>query len=81
MLVLFYSDNINDVILDIRAGNPTYFIIVMGDFNITLEDRDSANRNVTQNEIKINARRITKDLVVTIVIVPLLFPKLLNAMI
>ena len=32
----------------------------MGDFNITLEARDSINRNTNQEEL--NARRITKEI-------------------
>ena len=36
-------------------------MIISGDFNIILENRDSINRNANQNEV--NARRILKDLV------------------
>ena len=35
-------------------------LIMLGDFNIVLEDRDSINRNANAN--KVNARRILKDL-------------------
>ena len=51
-----YFDNLKDIILDIQAGYPTYPIILIGDFNITMEDRDSANRNVTQNEMNLRSR-------------------------
>jgi exonuclease III len=49
-----------DIILDIQIRNPNHSIILLGDFNITLENRDSAKRNVTAAEI--TARGILKDL-------------------
>ena len=39
-------------------------IIMLGDFNIVLEDRDSINRNANANEV--NARRILKDLMLKV---------------
>ena len=38
--------------LDIQNENPTYSAIIMGDVNITLEARDSINRNTNQEELK-----------------------------
>ena len=39
---------------------PTLPVIMLGDFNIVLEDRDSINRNSNMNEV--NSKRILKDL-------------------
>ena len=49
-----------DIILDIQAGNPNHTLILLGDCNIKLDNRASANRNVTAAEI--TARGILKDL-------------------
>ena len=46
--------------LDIQIVHPTLPVIMLGDFNIVLEDRDSINRKTNANEV--NARRILKDL-------------------
>ena len=46
--------------LDIQIVHPTIPVIMLGDFNIVLEDRDSLNRNANADEV--NARRILKDL-------------------
>ena len=46
--------------LDIQIVHPTIPVIMLGDFNIVLEDRDSINRNANANEV--NARRILKNL-------------------
>ena len=46
--------------LDIRIAHPTLPVIMLGDFDIVLGDRDSINRNANANEV--NARRILKDL-------------------
>ena len=51
--------------LDIQIVHPTLPVIMVGDFNIVSEDRDSINRNANLNEVKlteVNARRILKDL-------------------
>jgi hypothetical protein len=55
-----YFENMRDLILDIQARNPNHTIIIMEDFNITLENRDNANRNVNIHET--NARTIIKSL-------------------
>ena len=46
--------------LDIQIVHPTLPVIMVGDFNIVSEDRDSINRNANLNEV--NVRRILKDL-------------------
>jgi hypothetical protein len=46
-----YYENMKDIILDIQAGNPNYSIIIIGDFNITFENRDNTNRNADIHEI------------------------------
>ena len=54
-----------DIMLDIQIVHPTLPVIMVGDFNIVSEDRDSINRNANLNEVKlteVNARRILKDL-------------------
>ena len=55
-----YFNQLKDIILDIQTGNPTYSVIILVDFNITLEDRDSDNRNMTQQEL--TARGIMKEI-------------------
>ena len=54
-----------DIMLDIQIVHPTLPVIMVGDFNIVSEDRDSINRNANLNAVKlteVNARRILKDL-------------------
>ena len=41
--------------LDIQIVHPTLQVIMLGDFNIVLEDRDSINRNANQNEYNLFA--------------------------
>ena len=52
-----YFDHLKDIMLDIQIIHPTLPVIMLGDFNIVLEDRDRINRNANANEV--NARRIT----------------------
>ena len=51
-----YFDHLKDIMLDIQIVHPTLPVIMLGDFNIVLEDRDSINRNANMNEV--NAKRI-----------------------
>jgi hypothetical protein len=53
-----YSENLKSKILDIQAENFNNSIVIVKDFNMTLENKDSANRNANTHEI--NARRIIK---------------------
>ena len=46
-----YLDHLKGMILDIQIVHPTLPVIMPGDFNIVLEDRDSINRNANQNEV------------------------------
>ena len=55
-----FFNQLKYLILDIQIGNPTYSLIILGDFNITLEARDSINRNTSQEEL--NARRIINEI-------------------
>ena len=55
-----YFNQLKDLVLDIQTDHPTYSVIIMGDFNITLEARDGINRNASQEEI--NARTITNEI-------------------
>ena len=36
-----YFDHLKDIMLDIQIGHPTLPVIMLGDFNIVLEDRDN----------------------------------------
>ena len=47
-----YFDHLKDIMLDIQIVHPTLPVIMLGDFNIVLEDRDSINRNANMNEVK-----------------------------
>ena len=60
--------------LDVQIVHPTLPVIMLGDFNIALEDRDSINRNANAN--KVNARRILKDLMYDIIRVLRFLPTL-----
>ena len=60
-----YFNHLKDIMLDIQIVHPTLPVIMLGDFNIVLEDRDSINRNANANEV--NARRILKDLMYDII--------------
>ena len=39
-----YFDNLKDIIIDIQVVHPILPIIILGDFNIVLEDRDSRKK-------------------------------------
>ena len=54
-----YFNQLKDLVLDIQTDNPTYSIIIMGDFNITLEARDGININTSLEEI--NGDRLSKN--------------------
>ena len=56
-----YFNQLKDLILDTQNDHPTHSVIIIGDFNITLEARDSINRNTSNEEL--NARRIIKVLI------------------
>ena len=45
-----YFNEFKDIILDIKNANPTCSVIILGDFNITMDDIDSANRLMTPQE-------------------------------
>ena len=49
-----YFNHLKDLMLDTMNDYRTYSVIIMGDFNITLEGRDSIIRNTSKEEL--NAR-------------------------
>jgi exonuclease III len=55
-----YFENMKDIILDMQAGKPNHSLIIMGDFNTTLENRDRAKGNADTHEIY--ARTIIRDI-------------------